>query len=351
MPCVWQGVCVMGNVCGRYRQFLPELTKMFDVVLPLEKLVESNASNVAHLDHMRLEPLVYTENVLAHPITNGVKQVWYPTREKYQAADTGPLIVGPDWTVLLRGSPTTHTVAVNLSEAGKATGKALPPCATNTCKGRTPGVAAPALFAVRNFGNGRVAILNQWRAFTWGLGTHFYFDSQVLTRGVADSSSDMGRLLRNTLVWLGSSPKSSGLGGFVTPADRWQLPNDQPSVAEQFAEQKIAYNASSLDSVDPAVTDCKYGQKNCVKSWKGLVGARTSLSDGQGSVQDYAKAAKANHLDFIVFLETFAMRDNSTFSAASLTKLKADCAAHSDSSITLIPGFTIPTQFGGNQMM
>jgi hypothetical protein len=239
-----------------------------------------------------------------------------------------------------------------------ATGKALPPCATSTCKGRTPGVAAPALFAVREFGNGRVAILNQWRALTWGWGTHFYFDGQILTRGVTDSSSagesrpsDMGRLLRNTLGWLGSSPKSSGLGGFVTPADRWQLPNTRSSVAVKFAEQRIDYNVSSLDSVDPAVMDCKYGLKNCVKSLKGLVGARTSLSDGEGSVQDYANAAKAHHLDFIVFLETFSMSDNRTFSAKSLAKLKADCVAHADSSIKLIPGYTIPTQFGGNQMM
>ena len=117
------GVFLFPSEQNWYRQFLPELTALFDVVLPLETLVESNFSNVAHLDHMRLEPLAFTENVIAHPITKGVKQVWFPIKEHYQAGDTGPLIVGPDWTVLLRGSPTTHTLAVNLSETGKATGK------------------------------------------------------------------------------------------------------------------------------------------------------------------------------------------------------------------------------------
>ena len=153
----------------------------------------------------------------------------------------------------------------------------------------------------------------------------------------------MGRLLRNTLGWLASSPDSSGIGGFVTPAERWQLPNMNPNVAKQFAEKSFDYNPSALDGVDPATP---HGTL-----YRGLIGARTSISDGSGSVKDYADAAKAHGVDFIVFLETFAMAGNQTFSVGDLKRLKADCAAHSDSSVQLYPGFAIENQFGQQMMV
>ena len=61
---------------------------------------------------------------------------------------------------------------------------------------------------------------------------------------------------------------------------------------------------------------------------------------------DYAKAAKAAHVDFIVFLETYAMVGNRTLSAAALSQLVADCAAHSDGTVQLYPGYTMEHQFG-----
>ena len=61
---------------------------------------------------------------------------------------------------------------------------------------------------------------------------------------------------------------------------------------------------------------------------------------------DYAKAAKAAHVDFIVFLETYAMDGNRTLSAAALSQLVADCAAHSDGTVQLYPGYTMEHQFG-----
>ena len=172
------GVLLFPSEQNWYTQFLPELTSLFGAVLPLETLVESNLSNTATLTHMGSSPIAYTDGVTAgHPVTEGVRGVWYPTGGQFQAANTGPIVVGSEWTVLLHGSPTTHTRAVNLS-APSTNGKP-PPCAATTCKGRT-GIAAPALFAVREMGKGRVALLNQWRQFTYGSGTHFYFDKQVL---------------------------------------------------------------------------------------------------------------------------------------------------------------------------
>ena len=79
--------------------------------------------------------------------------------------------------------------------------------------------------------------------------------------------------------------------------------------------------------------------------YKGLVGARTALGDGKGSVADYAKAAKAAGLDFVVFLDDFkALGKDNYF------KLVADCQKLSDASLKLIPGYTIKNNIGNHTM-
>jgi hypothetical protein len=339
------GVFLFPSEQNWYVQFLPELMEAFGMVLPVEVLVEGDPANVAPMDHMSLVSLAYTRAVAAgHPATAGVKSVWYPTSPVFQAGYTGPLLPDPNWTVLLRGSPTMLTKAVNASDPG-SDGK-LPPCANSTCRGRTPGVAAPPLLAVRDFGKGRVGMLNQWRHFTTGSGSAWFFDEQVLLRGVGDRPSDMGRLLRNTLRWLATAPQASGgLGGFVTPPNRWQSPNDAPAVAAEYADVTTKhcglgdhYDPNFLDGV--SCLGCSASEK-AGKLFRGLIGARTSLSDGSGSVQEYASAAKASKIDFIVFLETFALGGNRTLGVTALAQLKADCAKHSDSSVLLLPGYVI----------
>ena len=267
------------------------------------------------------------------------------------AAYTGPLEPrsAGNWTVLLRGSPTTSTRPVNLTAADSS--GVPPPCINTTCKGRLPGVSSPALFAVRDYGKGRVAILNQWRQYTTGSGSHWFFDRQITERGVGNRSSDMGRLLRNCLRWLATAPSSSGIGGFLTPPGRWASPNADPAVPQQF--QILDTSASGLgNQYLPHALDgsqclgCSADEKDG-KMFRGLIGARTGLSDGKGTVADYAAAAKASHVDFVVFLESFATENGShTLSAAALAQLVSDCAAHSDDAVLLIPGYAIEHQFG-----
>jgi hypothetical protein len=215
-------------------------------------IVENNRSNLATPDHMRQFQLAYTEEVTrGHPVTSGVNAVWYPITPTFAAAMTGPVQpVDSNWTVLLRASPTTVTRAVNLS----ASGEPSPTCANTTCRGRVPGVPSPAIFAVRDsvFGAGRVAVLNQWRQWSIGSGTHWLFDGQVMERGALGRASDMGRLLRNTLGWLADASVGSTLGGYTTPAGRWLAPNQQAATAEQFADRGYKYDPSALRGIDPA---------------------------------------------------------------------------------------------------
>ena len=51
--------------------------------------------------------------------------------------------------------------------------------------------------------------------------------------------SDMGKLLRNCLRWLATSPGSSGIGGYITPPKRWLSPNDDPAIAQQVRKRHL----------------------------------------------------------------------------------------------------------------
>jgi hypothetical protein len=172
-------------------QWFPKLNALFGMTVPIETTQEHNPDNCVNMNHMSGFTLAWTDGVTAnHPVTAGVKAVWYPTSRMFNAGQTAPLlpVAGNNWQVLLRGTKTTQTAAVNLSAMdGLAMGPA-PSCANTSCAGRTPGVFAPALLAVRqcaapDCGAGRVAVLNQWREYTTASGSTWLFDDQVRDRG------------------------------------------------------------------------------------------------------------------------------------------------------------------------
>ena len=315
--------------------------------MPVETIVEHNPDNTVAMNHMQSFSLAWTDNVTPfHPVTDGVSQVWYPTTKLFNAGQTSPLLPEPgaNWTVLLRGTKTTQTVAVNLSDP-HAQGPA-PKCITATpgCAGRVPGVFAPALFAVRDFSGGRVAVLNQWREYTTGSGSSWHFDSQVLSSGAKGQPSDLGRMLRNCLGWL-AAPSLSGttLGGYVTPPNRLVSPNESPATIAKFADTTYDYQPDRLDGVDPA--------DRTKTVYRGIIGAYSSISEGSGSVAEFAAAATASKLDFVVFLEPFAHAGGKKLRAVDLSQLKADCKAHSTAKLALIPGYWIENQFGSRLMI
>ena len=62
---------------------------------------------------------------------------------------------------------------------------------------------------------------------------------------------------------------------------------------------------------------------------------------GQSTVEEFATAALASGLSFVVFLEPYEVLTN-----ASLAALTAECKAHSTANLTLFAGFTIDTNIG-----
>eukprot|EP01046_Picozoa_sp_COSAG06_P006443 COSAG06_NODE_304_length_17855_cov_47.399414_11_plen_102_part_00 len=64
---------------------------------------------------------------------------------------------------------------------------------------RKANVSSPAIFAVRQVGAGRAALLSQFRQFTIGSGSSWLYDDIILNRGLDGLASDQARLLVNTV--------------------------------------------------------------------------------------------------------------------------------------------------------
>lgn len=313
------------------RHRLAQLNARLDIRVPTERIQETDPAKTAFFPRMPGVPAAYTENVARTPVTDGVTALWYPFSPSYNCSHTTPLIPGPAWTVVARGSATATSVAVDLAQslsqdlAGSVT--------------RPEPVRAPVFFATRAWGAGRAAYLNQWRVYTVGSGTKWLFDRRILERGFDERPSHMGRLLKNTFRWL-AEPSLAGdaLGGYVTPQNRLAPPNLNPDMARRYRQDYWPYDRETVTA--------KPGPRNNWPLFKGLFGARTALSSGTGTVAAYAAAARQAGLDFVVFFEDFA-----AMTPAKLERLNADCAAASSDEVQMYPGLSIRDNIGNHMFL
>ena len=274
-------------------------------------------------------------------VVAGIKGCWSPTHPHYNAGDSGPIVVDRNWTVVLRGSTSTVT------EQELTDPVYLPPPSDQILV-RPGGIRAPPLFAVRSFGEGRVALLNSWRQYTLGGGQLWLFDSQVLAKGVGNRPSHVGRLLTNTFQWLAEPSwknQSDYIGGWVQPAHHLDAPNRSPLVKAKYADTHYPYDPEMLRRNPVSGTGLGI---------RGVIGLKTNLSSGTSTVEDFVVAATAfppiHQVGFLVFLEDFVATDGTVFTQQNLENLKAECAKHSTPNLQLLPGYTIETNLG-NKMM
>eukprot|EP01051_Picozoa_sp_SAG22_P001501 SAG22_NODE_60_length_23423_cov_8.445250_5_plen_1524_part_00 len=356
-------------------QMLPDVTAFFGLRMPVEVINETNPANVGELVRFNGNggELAFTDAVATctsrttegsassgkpmlsaggsgdggdaacHPTLRGVKQLWYPFGLHYNAGETAPLCLtsagpscdGPsNWTALVRASKTAVTHAIDAAHA-----KYLP-LPQNHFHRTTP-VRSPPIFAVRLYGAGRVAAMSQWHQYTIGSGNKWLFNSTALRAGLQGRPSDLGVLLTNTVQWL-AKPTAGGPGGFVDSQDSLVYPNDRLSEREKFAEKVYNYSRVKL-SDNPANPG--------LVTTRGIIGARTALSTGTGSVEDFAKAAVTAKLGFVVFTEEWSQVEGQrTLSNESLMELKRDCKRYSTDSLQLIPGYAIRNNIGNRQI-
>ena len=178
-------------------------------------------------------------------------------------------------------------------------------------KGHAP--QAPPVLAVRSFGKGRIACYPLGINYSGRNHRNPWWADVVECNGDPGSRqpSDSMKMQMNACRWAGEP--ALGIAGFGTFKPEPYKPVQFPKAVSWDRDQ------FSL----PAKTGVR-----------GIFGAHTSYSDGEGTVADYVKAAKAAGLSFIVFNDPLE-----GLTSERLARLKADCAAVSkDDDFYACPG-------------
>jgi hypothetical protein len=284
----------------------------------------------------------YTDNVMSHPVTAGSKGLWYPMSTQFTAKQdntyrdnyTYALSLSPQWQTLISGSPTSHT----------RTGKyrylelKLPVLQSVT------EVTAPPLLAARDFKKGRMVFGMTDPKWHFGGATmlvnggQFGFDeiwngsdpcklSNVMQGPLKGRESSLHQLIVNALDWLAEPSLASGtLGGYRQNMARIKNPDPGPTPLADWKNQKF---------------DSEGENSKGMRSFRGLIGARTATSGGQGTVAEYRQAGLKAGLDYLVFLEDFAQLTPDKYKSFG-----EECKKNSDAQFTCIPGVAVDDNIG-----
>ena len=170
----------------------------------------------------------------------------------------------------------------------------------------------------------------------------------VLTRGNGAVPSDTGALVSRMYRWLAGDSAARGIEGFrpgdpigrepgVLEAERdwfvrsldWETAPMLPSWRHRYAQMDFEGKRYYYEVVDPFLTgDIRY--------FKTLVGAHSSFSDGRGTVEEYAAAARESGYSLIVFTENFEQLTREDWD-----ELVVACENSSTEEFVCLPGFDI----------
>ncbi len=249
-------------------------------------------------------PLSYfvTTQIKPHPVTQGVQRLALP--QSYQAAPAiAALSYSPDWTVLIAGESTAQSYKRN---------------AEYHLDLKQPGTykSAPPIAAVRQFGKGKVFCYPLPSAHV-----SLNFGNPIwphTTETVGDANSMQAsfshQLVINAIGWV--SEPSQKLPGFGTR-----------KIPERFPP---AHRDEKFQLPPPVKAP-----KEPIALQRGILGVHSSFSDGQGSVEDYARAAAEAKLQFLIFTESLEH-----LTADKWRKLVETCQQLSQKGpVLLVPGF------------
>ncbi len=247
-------------------------------------------------------------------LAEGVEGIWYPGRIGH-AWGTRPLELSEEWLRAVTGSVTSHTEVMPSSYGTPFTDE-------NPPEGYSQYVP---LLALRDLQPGRLAITGIPSGFHFFAPHNFPLAHQILSEGFNGKSSHLTQVLINACKWLAEPSLRAGrLGGAKSPADILQ-----PDVVKYPPDPPVIWAEREFPPDTPPR--------------RGLIGARTAYSTGQGTVADYVARAKAAGHDFIVFLEDWKEMDK-----ARVEALKADCEAATDEHFYAVPGLTMEDEAGNH---
>jgi len=304
-----------------------DLLKQWGIQFPIMFIKDQRIEAMSNLGHGNL--CTFTDQIHPSPVSEGVKQIWYPIEPHYCGAHTMPIIADKNWKAVVNASKTAWCEVPKFDRGG-----IQPP---NNALIPSEPIKDPVLFAIRNFSEGgRLAAIQTWPQFSVGSGMKWLFNNEILSKGLAGKPSDYGRLLQNTYRWLAEPGLKSGLlGGYVTDPNRIKEPQFRDDAMKQFKDK--FYGQEELDHHRPPADG---------KIFRGLIGAQSSISGGTGTVADFAKAAADAKLDYLVFLEDFAR-----LTPEKLNELKAEVEKNSTETLRLFAGFKIKANTGNDMFI
>lgn len=248
----------------------------------------------------------WTMNVKPHAATEGVQRLFLP-KLLFERPGVAAFKLDRAWATLVAGEASAKSFVQhnndNLPDWSKPATYA----------------SAPPIAAVREFGKGRVFVYAAPEMHVFGNFGNRIWPHTVESEGDSEGSkpSHGNRLVLNALKWLGQP--SLTIEGYGSYRDVPPAPIVFPSSVDwdkyQFAP--TAKPDTYGDGVPITFPEATVGVK-------GIIGAHTAFTDGQGTVADYAAAAKKAGLKFIVFSEPLEL-----LSSDKLARFQADCAAAS----------------------
>ena len=264
----------------------------------------------------------WTTAITPHPATAGVERLFYPTSElRWDDLYSTPVLTvhDPAWTVLVKGMET--------SVAAKG---------FDYYTWRPVTHEPPVLAAVRNWGDGRIALFAPSHHYTfaqpfakpdrgWILEAHTgRIDGILLDKGDGTNPSHGRKLMLGLFRWLAESARAKGLGGY---------------------EEK-AFAALEVPKPVPAPEWIYSWKANDGNQWfKLLVGGHSAFSDGTGTIAEFATAAKAAGVSMLFMTETFAR-----FDPAKWPEFRDACAKASDDTLKVVPGLDV-SDIAGNRYL
>ncbi len=265
----------------------------------------------------------WTTAVTPHPATRGVERLFYPTSElRWDDMYSTPVVTlkNPAWTALVKGMDTSR-----------------PSKGVDYYNWHAVGNEPPVIAAARAFGDGRIVLFTPSCHFTlsdpfsnpkrgWILEAHTgKIDGILLDKGDGVNPSHGRKLMLGMLRWLAETARVKGMGGY-----------DEKAFAALPAPKPIP-SPAWLNSWKPDDGN---------RWFKLLVGARSSYSDGKGTVDEYAKAAKAAGVSMLFMTESFE-----SFDPDKWQEYRGICAKASDDSLKVVPGLEIPDDYGNRYLL
>jgi len=322
-----------------------------DFDMKLGELQVRDEARIYALDEA--SPYSWTRYIENHPITEGAEIVFYPAYIMRWTHSYSTLPLRPRseaWKVLVEGAESAGGFAIT----GK---KYLEDFRKHTDDRK--------LFAVRDWGEGRVAVCGV--NFIHLLGSPFYSGKHhvgeahhggiagvALRAGDGEKPSHWEMIVTNTFRWLAAKSRQQGWGSYDPEKGPVAEPPTQPKLSRVIDWDDLEMPPSwrhclFIDEIDGK----RYWDQvphpwlqPPIKHYKVLIGARTAYSDGRGGVSAYKEAAKRAGYDIVVFTETFEHIGKSEWEA-----LVADCRLNTDAQFACVPGLDMPAFSGLRRLL